>query len=63
MIKAKKFQKAVLYNDLISGIMFLAGSILFFLGSFSTGILMFIIGSAEMVISPAYRIIRENGGS
>jgi hypothetical protein len=43
--------------------MFLAGSILFFLGSFSTGILLFIIGSAEMVISPAYKIIKGEGSS
>ena len=63
MINAKKFQRTILYNDLISGIMFLAGSILFFLGSFSTGILLFIIGSAEMVISPAYKIIKGEGSS
>lgn len=38
--------------------MFLVGSILFFLGSFSSGIFLFIIGSAEMVLTPAYKIIR-----
>ncbi|MCW6168382.1 MAG: YrhK family protein [Thermoplasmatales archaeon] len=58
MSKSGKSQRAILYNDLISGIMFLVGSILFFLGSFSTGIVLFIIGSVGMVIGPAYKIVR-----
>ncbi len=61
MKKNGKFQKALLFNDLISGIMFLSGSILFSIGSFSAGILLFIIGSAEMIITPAYRLIKEEG--
>lgn len=49
---------AILYNDLISGIMFLAGSILFFLGSFSTGIVLFIIGSVGMIVGPVYKMTK-----
>jgi hypothetical protein len=58
MVKNGLNQRGYLYNDLISGIMFLTGSILFFLGSFSTGIILFIIGSAQMVIGPAYKLLK-----
>ncbi|MGE4531164.1 MAG: YrhK family protein [Acidithiobacillus sp.] len=49
-----------LINDFMIGILFLVGSFFFFYPSMeTTGVWLFVIGSAELLIRPSIRLIRQ----
>lgn len=56
------FYKLGIYNDILSGVLFFLGSILFLLGNMFIGIIFFIIGSAEMMIGPILKLKGNSKG-
>lgn len=56
----QRYETASIVNDLLIGMWFLVGSILFFFSSLSyAGTWLFVIGSVEMLIRPMIRFIRR----
>jgi hypothetical protein len=60
LVVQNRYQVLARVNDLLTGLWFLAGSILFlFDGGKLLGTIFFIIGSAELLIRPVIQIVRD----
>lgn len=56
----KRYELASIVNDFMIGAWFLVGSILFFWDeTMTTGTWLFVIGSAQLILRPAIRLIRH----
>lgn len=60
LVVQNRYQVLARVNDILTGLWFLAGSILFlFDGAKLLGTVFFIIGSAELLIRPVIQIVRD----
>ncbi len=60
IVVEKRYEVASIVNDFMIGAWFLAGSILFFWQTtMETGTWFFVMGSAQLIIRPAVRLIRH----
>lgn len=60
LVIRKRYEALSIINDILVGIWFLIGSIMFFSPSWTTtGTWLFVIGSAELLIRPLIRLSRH----
>ena len=60
LVIRRRYEAASIVNDVLIGLWFLIGSVLFFFDSLTrAGTVLFVIGSVEMLIRPVVRLARH----
>jgi hypothetical protein len=60
LVIRRRYETASIANDVLTGVLFLVGSILFFWQSTSTAaVWLFVIGSVLMLVRPSIRLARR----
>lgn len=60
LVIRRRYEALSILNDILVGVWFLIGSVLFFSESTTTlGTWLFVVGSAELLIRPVIRLTRE----
>lgn len=60
LVVRRRYETASIANDVVTGLLFLVGSILFFWESLSTAaVWLFVVGSVLMLVRPTIRLARR----